>query len=202
LWVARALGLSYTGYAVDGARATDVVRRQIPAHRRIAADPDARYEVGCLYIGVNDVRALDWDPGSFGRDFRDALAFVAERSSRTLALTIPSGLGLPPAGTKVEEANLIIEAAAREAGALIVDLRGFRGRRLLMADQVHPTAFGQLAIASKALEVLAAEGLPARADPWSLVTWEETPLGRARGDLTYAYRRAKAELRAMLAKKI
>jgi hypothetical protein len=77
-----------------------------------------------------------------------------------------------------------------------MDLRAFKGRRLLMADQVHPTAFGQMAIACKALEVLAADGADVRLDPWSLVDWEETPLARARGDATYAYRRAKEELKA------
>ena len=31
LWTARGLGLPYTGVAVDGARAADVVARQLPA---------------------------------------------------------------------------------------------------------------------------------------------------------------------------
>jgi hypothetical protein len=67
---------------------------------------------------------------------------------------------------------------------------------LLMADQVHPTAFGQIAIACKALEVLAADGAEVRVDPWSLVSWEETASGRVRGDGTYAYRRAKEAFKA------
>jgi hypothetical protein len=61
---------------------------------------------------------------------------------------------------------------------------------------VHPTAFGQIAIACKALEVLQADGMEVRADPWDLVNWDETPTGRLRGDLTYAYRRTKEELKA------
>ena len=40
LWVARALGLPYTGYAVDGARAPDVVEQQIPAFLARNADRD------------------------------------------------------------------------------------------------------------------------------------------------------------------
>jgi lysophospholipase L1-like esterase len=197
LWVARALGLPFTGFATDGARTADVVARQIPAFLRRAADPDARYDVGCLYIGVNDVRGFDWDPGAFESEFREAVAFVAARCERMLVVTIPLGVGLPPAGAKVDEANRIIEAAAGDIGALVCDLRGFSGRRLVMADQVHPTAFGQIAIASKALEALAADGLEARADPWDMVEWDETALGRLRGDATYAYRRAKEELRAL-----
>ena len=196
-WVARALGLPYTSYAFDGAAAADVVTREIPECERMnAAGADVRYDVGCLYIGVNDVRALDWDAAAYERDLRRALAFIVARCSRTLVLTIPRALGVPPAGTKVEEANGIIEAAAREHGALVVDLRGFGGRRYVMADRVHPTAFGQLAIACKALEVLGAEGLPARADPWSLVSWEETRRGRLRGDLSYAWRATKERAKA------
>ena len=72
MWVARALGRPYTGYAVDGARAADVVAEQIPAFQARSADPGARYDVGCLYIGVNDVRALDWDAVAFEHDFRRA----------------------------------------------------------------------------------------------------------------------------------
>jgi lysophospholipase L1-like esterase len=202
LWVARALGLPFTSYASDGAGVAEVVARQIPSFAARSAQPGARYEVGCLYVGVNDVRALDWNVRGYERDFREALGFVSGRSERTLVLTIPLGLGVPPAGAKVEEANAAIEAAARDAGALVADLRGFGGRRYLMADHVHPTAFGQLAIACKALEALAADGLPAKADPWDMVAWEETRLGRARGDLTYAWRATKERARAALFGKI
>ena len=44
LWTARALGLPYTGYAIDGARVGDVLHRQIPAFTARAAHPDARYD--------------------------------------------------------------------------------------------------------------------------------------------------------------
>jgi lysophospholipase L1-like esterase len=199
LWTARGLGLPYSGFAIDGARVEDVLEIEIP--RFLSATPrvdTAQYELGCLYVGVNDVRGLDWDPESFERAFREALAFIAARCDQTLTATIPSDLGRPRAGAKVEQANILIEGAAREAGALVMDLRSFRGRRLLMADQVHPTAFGQIAIACKALEVLAADGADVRVDPWSLVRWEETPKGRLQGDATYAYRRAKEEVKAAL----
>ena len=197
LWTARALGLPYTSYALDGAGAADVAGRQIADFRERSADPGARYDVGALYVGANDVRALDWNSAAFERDFREALGFVAERSDRALAVTIPRALGVPPAGAKVDQANAIVEAAARDTGALVVDLSEFGGRRYVMADHVHPTAFGQIAIACKALEVLAADGLEPRADPWSMVTWEETRLGRLRGDLTYAWRATKERAKAL-----
>jgi lysophospholipase L1-like esterase len=198
LWMARALGQPYSGYAIDGARVDDVVEIEIPRFLSTAADPDARFDVGCLYIGVNDVRAVDWDERWFEPRYREALEFIVARCDRTLTATIPLDLGRPRAGAKVEDANRLIERVALDVGALVMDLRTFKGRRLLMADQVHPTAFGQIAIACKALEVLAADGVDVRANPWDFVTWEETAAGRVRGDTTYAYRRAKAEAKAAI----
>jgi hypothetical protein len=60
-----------------------------------------------------------------------------------------------------------------------------------MADHVHPTAFGQIAIAERALAVLAADGLPPRKHPREMISYETTRWGRLRGDATYAYRHAK-----------
>ena len=79
LWVARGLRMPYSGFAVDGARASDVLAQQpaVPA----APAPDARYDLGCLYIGVNDVRALDWDRATFERDHDAALAFLASAAN-------------------------------------------------------------------------------------------------------------------------
>ena len=199
LWTARGLGLPYSGYAIDGARVDDVLDVEIP--RFLAATPEAaaaRFDIGCLYVGVNDVRGVDWDEEYFEPRYREALAFIAARSDRVLTATFPLDLGRPRAGAKVEDANRLIERVAADAGALVMDLRAFKGRRLLMADQVHPTAFGQIAIACKALELLAADGADVRVDPWSLVDWDETALGRARGDATYAYRRTKEEAKAAL----
>ena len=65
LWTARGLGLPYTGFAVDGATVQDVVALQLPAFAARSADPQARYDVGCLYIGANDVRDPGWDPAAF-----------------------------------------------------------------------------------------------------------------------------------------
>jgi lysophospholipase L1-like esterase len=196
LWTARGLGLPYSGYALDGAQIDDILEIEIPRFLAATADSGARFDVGCLYIGVNDVRRVDWDEQRFESRYREALGFLTERCERTLTATMPLDLGRPRAGTKVEDANRLIERVAAEAGALVVDLSGFKGRRLLMADQVHPTAFGQIAIACKALEVLAADGAAVRVDPWDLVSWEETAGGRMRGDATYAYRRVKEEAKA------
>ncbi len=197
LWTARGLGLPYTGFAVDGARVADVLAQQIPAWRHATAHPDARYDLGCLYIGVNDVRALDWDPEAFARDFRTALAFLTARCRRTLTLTVPRDLGRPRAGAKVLDLNRIIEAAAAEAGALVADLADFGARNHVMTDHVHPTAFGQIALAERALAVLEGDGMRVVAPPAALIAYEITRGKRLRGDLTYLYRHAKVSARSL-----
>jgi hypothetical protein len=186
LWVARGLGLPYTGFAADGARAADVVRGQLPAVR-----PEFRYDLGCLYIGVNDVRALDWSADAFGVDVDVALAFLGQRCDRVLAVLIPEDLGRPRARL-VLEANALIAAAVARHGALLLDLRGFGGRNLVMTDHVHPTAFGQVWIAERALDVLAASGMEVRVRPSTLIKPGERTRWRAlQGDWTYVYRRLK-----------
>ncbi len=196
LWVARALGLPYTTYAVDGALVEDVVSGQIPAFTRRTAHPGARYELGCLYIGVNDVRALDWEVSAFEQRFERALDFLGGRCDRVLTAAAPLDLGRPRPGAGVQELNAAIERVAASVGALVVDLRRFAARNLVMADRVHPTAFGQIAIAERALEVLERNGVRVLVRPASLVYFETTRWGRLRGDATYAYRHAKVSARA------
>jgi hypothetical protein len=66
-----------------------------------------------------------------------------------------------------------------------------------MADHVHPTAFGQVAIAERALAVLGGAGMPVRQRPSQLISpSEQTRWRRLRGDATYAYRHAKVSARA------
>jgi lysophospholipase L1-like esterase len=191
MWTARGLGVPYTGRAVDGATVDHVVRVQIPDFRATSAAPDARYDVGCLYAGVNDVRGPGWDPAAYDRDLREGFGFLGERCDRRLTCTIPLRLGRPRAGDRVEEANAIVERAAADLGVLVVDLRGFGARNRVMVDAVHPTAFGQIAIAERALDVLGADGMTVRLRPHTLISYETTRWRRLRGDATYAYRQAK-----------
>ena len=195
LWTARGLGVPYTGFATDGATAADVARRQVGAFRASFAHPDARFDVGCVYVGVNDVRDPGFDELRFEERVGAVLAFVRERCDRVLVLTIPLDLGRPRAGAAVEEANAVIERAAAGCGALVLDLRGFGARNLVMVDAVHPTAFGQIAIAERALDVLAADGMTVRVRPSALIAYETTRWKRLRGDATYVYRQLKQALR-------
>jgi lysophospholipase L1-like esterase len=182
LWTARGLGLPYTGWAIDGARAADVVAVQLPL-----VPATARYDLGCLYVGVNDVRSPDWDAAAFARDLEVLIGFLRARCDRVLACTIPRDLGRPRAGPRVDAANAVIAVS----DALLVDLRDVRARNHVMVDAVHPTAFGQVAIAERALRVLAADGMRVERWPSSLLRWETSRWGRLRGDATYVYRQAK-----------
>jgi len=196
LWVARGLGLPFTTYAVDGAEVGDVLAAQIPAYGQRNAYGDAAYEVGCLYIGVNDVRALDWDAARFEERFELALGFLSQRCERVLTATAPVDLGVPRVGAKVHELNAAVERVAGRLGALVVDLREFRARNNVMADRVHPTALGQIAIAERALDALERDGMRVIVRPSSLVYYEIGWWDRLRGDATYAYRSLKEWLRA------
>ena len=195
LWTARGLGLPYTGFAVDGARVGDVVGEQLPAFA--ARSPvGARYDVGCLYVGVNDVRGLDFDELRFEEGLGVVLGVLGDRCDRVLAVLLPLRLGLPRAdAAAVAAANAAISRAAASCGALVLDLRGFGARNLVMADAVHPTAFGQIAIAERALDVLAADGMDVLVRPHTLISYETTRWRRLRGDATYVYRRLKQALR-------
>ena len=139
------------------------------------------------------------DAQEFASKFDRVLRFLSERCERTLTLTIPLDLGRPRTGAKVEECNAIIEQIADAHGALVTDLRRFKARNLVMPDHVHPTAFGQIVIAERVLETLAAaspDPLRTRVPPRHLIYFEKTRWGQFRGDLTYMYRHAKVTLRA------
>jgi lysophospholipase L1-like esterase len=196
LWTARGLGVPYSPYAVDGATSVDVVQRHLPAYVRAVADPDARYQLGCLYIGTNDVRLPGFDLDHYATDLEVALAFLRGRCDRLLTATIPLDMDRPRKRELIEQTNRVIETTAAAHGALVLDLRHFGGRGVMMADHIHPTALGQIAIAEKVVDAMAREGMPVFI-PRPLVTYETTWTGRLRGDVTYAYRHTKVSGRAL-----
>ena len=128
-----------------------------------------------------------------------ALRFLAGRCDRLLTVTAPLDLGRPRAGAKVADLNAVIERVAGEAGALVVDLRSWGARNLVMTDHVHPTAFGQIDIAERALAVLERDGAQVQVRPSSLISFQTTRRRRLQADLTYVYRHAKVSARAGLA---
>jgi lysophospholipase L1-like esterase len=152
-----------------------------------------------VYVGTNDVRLPGWDPESFGAQLEQVLGFVRERCERVLTATIPLDLGRPRTGAaRVQEANAEIERAARAHRALVLDLRDFGARNLIMVDHVHPTAFGQIAIAERALALLERDGMTVTVHPSQLISYSPSRVGRLRGDLTYLWRHALVSARAAL----
>lgn len=199
MWTARALGVPYSAHAIDGATARDVVDQQIPRFERTVADPHSRYTVGCLYVGTNDLRLPDFDLPEFEQLHNQALAFLRPRCDRLITATIPLDMGRPRNPEPITDANIAIRRSAAVHEALVLELERFGGRQVMMADHVHPTALGQIAIAQQALELLAADGLRARLRLRELISYETSRWGRLRGDLTYAYRHLKQDLRLAIA---
>jgi lysophospholipase L1-like esterase len=152
-WLSEALELPFTKLARDGARASDVLAELVP---RLAGP----YDVGCLFVGVNDARSIDWDAAAFERDLRAIAAALAACSDRLALCTLPLDLGRPPAAPKPRAASAIVRAVSAEHDATIVALEDLAGRRWLLPDAVHPTALGQLEIADRAARTLAAPRLP------------------------------------------
>ena len=197
LWVARGLALPFTCYAVDGARVRDVVEHQIPAFERLTVrQPRAGYQLGCLYIGANDVRSPDWDVAAFSEQFRTALEFLVGRCEQVLAVTAPLDLGRPRAVRQVGDLDDVVSEVAGELGTLLLDLRSWGARNLVMTDHVHPTAFGQIDIAERALAVLEGAGMHVAVRPSSLIFYSPSGRQRLRGDWTYVYRHAKVTARS------
>jgi hypothetical protein len=150
LWVAEALHMPYTCLAVNGARAQDALSQQVP---RLAGP----YDLGCVYIGVNDVRSTDWDADAYRSSVEQILAAVRGSSRAVLALRLPPALGNPPAHVSaIAEANRTIAAAA--AGAVVVDLASLRGPELVQPDLVHLTARGEAHVARLVIDGLRRAG--------------------------------------------
>jgi lysophospholipase L1-like esterase len=147
-------------------------------------------------VGTNDVRRPSFDPGNFSEHINVTLSFLRDRCERLLVPTIPLDMGRPRNPELIERTNRLLEAAAEAHGALVLDLRNFGGRELMMSDHVHPTALGQVAIAERALDLLSTDGVTVRARPSEMLSYTTTPLWRLRGDLTYAYRHTKQSLHA------
>ncbi len=158
LWLAQALDLPYTNYAVCGARAADVRAGQLPRVRRA-------YDLGVLFVGVNDAREPGFDRAAFDRDVRGICAGLAPCCARLLLLTVPRDLGRTRAGENVAAANAAIRAAAGAVGGTVVALDDLAGWRWMLPDAVHPTALGQLEIADRAARALGAGVVPSARTP-------------------------------------
>lgn len=150
-WLANALDLPLTNLATDGAQVCHVLSQQLPRA------PDS-IALACLYVGVNDVRGLDFDLDAFTAGLEAAARALATRSRRLVMVTIPLDLGRPRAGSKVLHANRAIRRIAGTHAATVVANESRRGWLQVQPDAVHLTAVGQRSLAEDALRALAADG--------------------------------------------
>lgn len=172
-WLAEALDLPFTNLAEDGATVPVALATQVPRLRH-------RYAVGAVYLGVNDVRAVDFDADAYAAGLETVVAAVAACADRLVLCTIPLDLGRPRAGeVKVRGANAIIRATAARHGAVVASLEDLRGRELVQPDAVHPTAVGFVEIAERA-----AAALGAPPHPWAWAAVHRSPRARLRFLLT------------------
>jgi lysophospholipase L1-like esterase len=149
-WLAMALELPYTGLARNGAVAAEALTGQVPRLR-------GPYDLGCVYLGVNDVRVPSFEASSFGSALDGVLDGVGAACARVLVATIPLDLGRPPAPPeRIAGANRVIEERAAARGAMLLDLSDVRGWKLVLPDAVHLTAAGQLEVAERAARVVGA----------------------------------------------
>ena len=179
-WLAKALDLAYTSYAFNGATARDVLHEQLP---RVRFD----YDVGTLYVGVNDVRSAAFDVEAYECDLEAVAAGLRPRAERLLMLTLPEDLGRPTSAPKPAVANAAVRRVAVHHGAVVADLADFGGWTLVLPDAVHPTALGQIEIADRAARALGAGVMPSQ-----LVADRRGP------DLRYAPQHARALARDLV----
>jgi hypothetical protein len=152
-WLAEALELPFTKLARDGARAADALAEQVP---RL----DGPYDVGALYVGVNDARALDWDAGAYARDLDAIAGALRACCSRLVACTLPADLGRPSAAPKPAAASAIVRRVAAAHEAVVVELEDLAGFPWVLPDAVHLSAVGELEVADRAARALGAARLP------------------------------------------
>ncbi len=182
-WLAEAVGLPFTNLAVDAATTAGVRAEQLP---RLYGP----YDLGLLYVGVNDARSPNWDADAFERDARAIVGALTAVADRVLVLTLPEDLGRPPAAPRPAQANRVLRSLAPET----VELAAFGGRRLVLPDAVHPTSAGQLAIADSVARALGSPRLPsslaepvagpvhaARYEAWWARMWLRDRVRRALG---------------------
>ena len=152
-WLADALHIRHACIAHSGHRAADALGKQIP---RLAGT----YYLGCVYLGVNDVRAPDWHAEAFERDLGQICPAMSEHACELLLLTIPTDLGRPRiSASAISAANTAIEHVAARHGAHLLDLRELRGWTFVLPDAVHLTARGEAHVARLACRKLAAAGV-------------------------------------------
>ena len=156
LWTARGLGMPYTGCARDGATAHDVVGPADPRVRRHRGRSGGRATTSASSTSASTTCAA---PAGTRRPYERDLrrrgpvpAAALHAGARVHAPARPRA----PAGERRSGSRRRTRRSSGSRACSCCDLRDFGARNRVMVDAVHPTAFGQVAIAERALAVLAA----------------------------------------------
>jgi lysophospholipase L1-like esterase len=168
---ARYPGLMYANLAIRGKRVIDVLNDQLP--QALAMDPD----LVTVCIGMNDVTRP-------GRTFTKAMADLNEvyrqlaDSGATVVTTLfPDVAKMLPVGrligTRIQQVNAIIRAAAERHGFGLVDLYNVESMHepsIWSHDRMHASTRGHILFAEAAAEALK---LPGSNNDWALPSGEE-----------------------------
>lgn len=155
-WLAWAQTTCFTSHAVNGVRADQVVRDQLPLLT-------SRYRFGVTCSGANDLTHLD--PVAFEaaveRICTALLACSDVAAIATLPATIRTGdMSWRRTALQRTASNAIVRQVAARTGVVLVELEEALTSPFSMApDHQHPTSIGQLEVAHVAAGALTAAGV-------------------------------------------
>jgi lysophospholipase L1-like esterase len=168
--VAAALDGSLVPLAAPGARIRDVRTGQLP--RALWARP----AVATVLAGLNDVIRSDFRPAAVQADLTAVVVRLRSAGVLVVLCRLHDPTRLLPltpflrrrVQDRVAVVNAAIDAAACDPGVLAVDLAAvpqLGERRAWAVDRLHPSVFGQAAMATAAASALAVAGMTVRELP-------------------------------------
>lgn len=171
-FVAQALvvaqpGLRYRNVAHNGATASALIDRQLPALSEFHPD------LVSVTVGANDARSYDWSADRFARELDRILGAIVAHDAQPLTVTYPditvalaaagreSAERWRPALERLRAVNSVIRKVGAPYGALLLDLEesdAASDLRYLSIDLTHPSAEGYRLAADAAVALLATSG--------------------------------------------
>jgi hypothetical protein len=153
-WLAWSMASCLTQHAVNGSRAHQVARDQLPL---LSA---GEFQLGVAWVGANDVG--DFQEGSFREAVEEICAGLRSAADVAAIATLPLSMRTPAVGWRavelaVRDANRAVRQAADRTGVVVVELEdALNGPWAMAPDRQHPTSVGQLEAANVASRLLTA----------------------------------------------
>lgn len=159
-------GFRYANLAIRGKLLTPVVDEQLP----VAVE--MKPALVSFAAGGNDALRRRFDPEQLGAAYGAAIGALRAAGSTVVVFTPADGTGNLPGRTyllpRVEAMLAIVQGAATEHGAVVVDLWGddaLRDRRMWSVDRLHLSVAGHHRVAAHVLDALGIEPDPAWRQP-------------------------------------